>query len=144
MQPTGKLGRAFVVAVVLLSAVGLIPPARAETRAASFPTAFRPNTLNNVAASRTAPVAFVGSRDTDTVFAFDPRTGGALGQIEVADGPLAVSIDETGGRRLLGVTCDGFLGAASNVVAVVDATDPAAMRLVRTIQVPDGHAFFLG
>lgn len=140
--------RTIAVALAVLAAVlsvgSLAEPARAETRAVTFPTALKPNTLNNVAVSRTAPVAFIGSRDTDTVFAFDPRTGGAIGQVEVADGPLFIEILEQPGKRTLAISCDGFLGAASNVVALVDATDPSAMHLERTIALPERHIFFLG
>ncbi len=134
--------------ICALLCVGLVlggaRPARAETRAFAFPTALRPGSLNNIAASRTAPVAFVGSRDTDTVFAFDPRSGAYVGEIQVADGPLSLTLLELDGRRLLGVTCDGFLGASPNVVALVDATDPTAMSLVRTVPLPEGYVFLLG
>ena len=134
----------FTSLVCCLVLVSVAVPARAETRVATFPTAFRPNTLNTIAPSRTAPVVFVGSRDTDTVFAVDPRTGEQVGQLEVPDGPLALELFETAERRLLAITCDGFLGAAPNRITIVDATNPAAMRLERAIEIPPTYIFFLG
>ncbi len=136
------LWAAAALAVVVVLA--LAPSAHAETRAVTFPTALKPNTLNNVAVSRSAPVAFIGSRETDTVFAFDPRTGTAIGQVEVADGPLYIEVHEQAGTRMLAISCDGFLGATTNVIALVDATDPRAMRVIRTMALPPQHVFFLG
>lgn len=142
MQP-----RQAATLLVLLCAVlwAVAPqPVRAETRAVQFPTAFRPSSLNNIATSATAAAAFVGSRDSDTLFAFDPRTGALVGQVEVGDGPLGVEMLETGTRRLIAVTCSGFFGSPVDVVAIVDATDPAHMRVDRTLTIPDGYTFFLG
>ncbi len=136
--------RTIQVLPLLLLFLLAAPIAHAETRATEFPATLRLSSANNVVASPSAPVAFIGSRDTDTVFAFDPRTGVGIGQLEVADGPLAVELFEGGGRRLLGVTCDGFLGAAANGISLVDATDPAHMRLLRTIELPESRIFFLG
>ena len=131
-------------AIAVLFFAAFASPALAETRAVTFPTALKPNTLNNVAVSRMAPVAFIGSRDTDTVFAFDPRTGTAIGQVEVADGPLYIEVLERAGSRMLAVSCDGFLGAASNVITFIDATEPQSMRVLRTVALPEQHVFFLG
>ncbi len=147
MKHKALLYRTLAVALVGLSVVAASHTARAtlaESRAVTFPAAFKPSMLNNVAASRTAPVAFTASRDTDTVFAFDPRTGVGIGQLKVGDGPLAVTLLEQNGQRLLGVTCEGFYGAPLNLVALVDATNPADMRLVRTIDMPEGYIFLLG
>ena len=147
MKQKALLYRTLAVALVGLSVVVASHPTRAtlaESRAVTFPAAFKPSMLNNVAASRTAPVAFTASRDTDTVFAFDPRTGDGIGQLKVGDGPLAVTVLEQNGQRLLGVTCEGFYGAPLNLVGAVDATNPADMRLVRTIDMPEGYIFLLG
>lgn len=133
---------AAAIAVSFLAAFA--SPAQAETRAVTFPTALKPNTLNNVAVSRTAPVAFIASRDTDTVFAFDPRNGTFIGQVEAADGPLFIEVLERQGTRTLAVSCDGFLGAASNVVTFIDATDPQSMHVLRSVALPERHVFFLG
>src|SRR5215210_1659992 len=133
-----------LISIALASALLLACAAahvRAETRAVTLPTAFRPHGLNTIATSPSAPVAFVGSRDTDTVFAFDPRTGTGLGQLQVGDGPLHIEVLERGGGRLLAVACDGFVGDPKNSIALVDAADPANMRLVRRIDLPDGYGF---
>src|SRR5262245_10276736 len=129
---------ALLIGLLALVPLGVVRPAGAETRAFAFPPALRPGTLNTVATSKTAPVAFVGSRDTDTVFAFDPRSGALVGSLEVGDGPMAITLFEDGARRRLGVTCDGFYGDSPNAIALVDATEPTAMRLERTIEIPDG------
>lgn len=133
-----------MAAVAVFGIAAFCPPARAETRAVTFPTALEPNTLNNVAVSRNSPVAFIASRDTDTIFAFDPRDGSYIGQVESPDGPLYIEVLERQGTRTLAVSCDGFLGATSNVVTFIDATDPRAMSVVRSAALPEMHVFFLG
>lgn len=130
--------------LLAVAAICGAPTVRAETREVALPTAFRPNTLNNIAPSATSPVAFVGSRETDTVFAFDPRNGALLGSVEVGDGPLFVTMFETAERRVLAVTCDGFFGAAGNFVAFIDASNPQQMRLVGVANLPAGYIFLLG
>jgi hypothetical protein len=129
------------VAVLTLGGLFATAPARAETRAIEFPAAFQPHPLNDVVASQTAPVAFVGSRETDTLFAFDPRTGIEIGRVAIGDGPIHVAIFEEAGRRLLAVSCDGFLGVPDNYVAFVDATDPAAMRVTGRATLPKDYIF---
>lgn len=132
------------VCLPLALLAALVPPAAAETREIALPTAFRPDTLNSVTTSPSAPVAFTASRETDSVFAFDPRNGALLGKVEVGDGPLFIRMRESGGRRTLAVSCDGQLANPQNLVAIVDATDPANMRVTARALVPEGHVFLLG
>src|SRR4051812_29478761 len=141
MHMTTRRSRSCLVLAAVAATLWLAATAGATPRAVTLPTTFRPNPLNNVVASPTAPVAFVGSRDTDTIFALDPRGGAQIGQVEVGDGPLHVAMREGGGRRLLAAACNGFLGDPHNVVSIVDATDPAAMRLLRNIPLPDHYVF---
>jgi hypothetical protein len=129
---------------VLALLVGLAPAGVAAPRRISLPAAFRPDTLNSVTPSPTEPVAFAASRETDSVFAFDPRTGAMLGYVEVGDGPLFVRLREEGGRRTLAVSCDGLLSTPQNLIAVVDATDPTHMRVTSRALVPREYEFLLG
>src|SRR5687768_5406536 len=92
-------GRFVTGALALVLLLGTA--VEAAPRRVSFPTAFRPDSLNSVTVSPSAPVAFTASRETDTVFAFDPRTGARLGQVEVGDGPLFVQLREVAGKRTL-------------------------------------------
>lgn len=133
----------FAVALALASTL-FAGPARAELRAVNFPAALRPDALNTIATSRTAPIAFVGSRDTDTLFAFDPRTGEEIGRLAVGDGPLGVELFETPDRRLVAVACDGFFGSPRNLMTIVDATDPTRMRVVGRAELPENHIFLFG
>jgi DNA-binding beta-propeller fold protein YncE len=115
--------------------------ARAEVRRLAFPPAFNPDTFNNVRVHPSAPVAFVASRETDTVFAFDPRSGAVLGWVEAGDGPLFISLTEREGRSLAAVTCAGTLGAPRPHVAVLDVTDPARMSVVARAHFPEGYGY---
>src|SRR5688572_9442895 len=130
------MNKTLLLSLVAFLAFGLAPVTRAETRAVDLAAAFRPHGLNNVAPSATDPVAFVGSRETDTLYAFDPRTGAEVGRLEIGDGPMYVELLERPGSRLLAVSCDGFYGDPSNFVAFVDATDPAHMRVVGRAELP--------
>lgn len=123
--------KSTIALAVALTFVAILTPERvvnADSRRVSFATAFAPDPRNAIVASANAPVAFVTSRGTDTVFAIDPRSGAEVGRIAVGDGPLHVELFESGARRLLAVTCDGELGAPRNFVAVVDASDPSTLR----------------
>ena len=142
------INRVLVRGLLLALLIGLFSPvcteAKAETVRVSLPTAFRPDTLNSVTPSPSAPVAFTASRETDTLFAFDPRNGALIGKIEVGDGPQFVRLREDGGRRTLAVSCDGQLSSPQNVIAIVDATNPAHMRIIARALVPVGYEFLLG
>jgi DNA-binding beta-propeller fold protein YncE len=138
------MNKTLALTLTALLACCLAPAARAETRAVELSAAFRPHGLNNVAPSTTAPVAFVGSRETDTLYAFDPRSGAELSRLEVGDGPMHVELLERPGSRLLAVTCDGFYGEPNNFIAFVDATDPSRMSVVGRADLPPSHIFLFG
>jgi hypothetical protein len=133
---------ALLVLSLLLTLLAL--PVPAAVRVIEFPTAFRPHPDNNVVMSATAPLGFVASRDTDTLFAFDPRGGQQLGQLRVGDGPVFLRLLEQPGRRLLAVACDPPLALPTNVVTIVDATDPASLYVTRILSIPGEYEFLLG
>jgi DNA-binding beta-propeller fold protein YncE len=102
---------------------------------------FRPHgasfsVANNIVYSRDGRTIFVASAFTDLLYAVNAETGEILDALVPGDGPFWVSLFDQGGTRFLVV-----VNANDDSLAVVDATDPADLKLVRRIRPPSGTDF---
>jgi DNA-binding beta-propeller fold protein YncE len=102
---------------------------------------FRPHgasfsVANNIVYSRDGRTIFVASAFTDLLYAVNAETGEILDALVPGDGPFWVSLFDQGGTRFLIV-----VNERENTLAVVDATDPADLKLVRRIRPPSGTDF---
>jgi DNA-binding beta-propeller fold protein YncE len=102
---------------------------------------FRPHgasfsVANNIVYSRDGRTIFVASAFTDLLYAVNAETGEILDALVPGDGPRWVSLFDQGGTRFLIV-----VNAWEGTLAVVDATDPADLKLVRRIRPPSGTYF---
>jgi DNA-binding beta-propeller fold protein YncE len=102
---------------------------------------FRPHgasfsVANNIVYSRDGRTIFVASAFTDLLYAVNAETGEILDALVPGDGPRWVSLFDQGGTRFLIV-----VNERENTLAVVDATDPADLKLVRRIRPPSGTDF---
>jgi DNA-binding beta-propeller fold protein YncE len=102
---------------------------------------FRPHgasfsVANNIVYSRDGRTIFVASAFTDLLYAVNAETGEILDALVPGDGPFQVSLFDQGGTRFLIV-----VNERENTLAVVDATDPADLKLVRRIRPPSGTDF---
>jgi len=105
---------------------------------------FRPHgasfsVANNIVYSRDGRTIFVASAFTDLLYAVNAETGEILDALVPGDSPRWVSLFDQGGTRFLIV-----VNANDDSLAVVDATDPADLKLVRRIRPPSGTDFTAG
>jgi DNA-binding beta-propeller fold protein YncE len=103
---------------------GEVFQAQEGVRSVTFPTGFAPTGANNVVYSRDGRVGFVASYSNGRLFSFDTTTGEMLGEVVVCCGPRGITLHERPEKRV--VLVKNF---DTDDVAIVDATDPRAMRI---------------
>ena len=83
-------------------------------------------------------VGFVTTSAGPTLIAFAVTTGEILSVLPDVGNAVSVTIDESSARRLLALTVAGDpREGRSATVAIVDATDPAELRIVSTFVLPE-------
>lgn len=82
-------------------------------------------------------IGFIAPAKGATVVAFAVRTGELLSTLEGLGNATALSLDESASRRVIALTLPGDeLDARPARIAVVDASDPSAMRVLSTFTLP--------
>jgi DNA-binding beta-propeller fold protein YncE len=95
------------------------------------------NWSNNVVYSGDGRVGFVASYSNNRLFSFDTTTGEMLGEVVVCCGPGGITLHERPEKRV--VLVKNF---DTDDVAIVDATDPRAMRIQARFTPPAGTDFY--
>jgi DNA-binding beta-propeller fold protein YncE len=116
---------------------GEVFQAQEGVRSVAFPTGFAPTLSNNVVYSGDGRVGFVASYSNSRLFSFDTRTGEMLGEVVVCCGPGGITLHERPEKRV--VLVKNF---DTDDVAIVDATDPRAMRIQARFTPPAGTDFY--
>ena len=115
---------------------GEVFQAQEGVRSVTFPTGFAPDRSNNVVYSGDGRVGFVASYSNGRLFSFDTTTGEMLGEVVVCCGPGGITLHERPEKRV--VLVKNF---DTDDVAIVDATDPRAMRIQAQFTPPAGTNF---
>jgi DNA-binding beta-propeller fold protein YncE len=115
---------------------GEVFQAQEGVRSVTFPTGFAPTRANNVVYSGDGRVGFVASRYNHRLISFDTRTGEMLGEVVVCCGPGGITLRERPEKRV--VLVKNF---DTDDVAIVDATNPKAMRIQARFTPPAGTYF---
>ena len=110
--------------------------AQEGVRSVTFPVGFAPSRSNNVVYSADGRVGFVASYRNDRLISFATTTGEMLGEIVVCCGPGGITLHERPEKRV--VLVKNF---DTDDVAIVDATDPKAMRIQALFTPPAGTDF---
>ncbi|MCX7753573.1 MAG: pre-peptidase C-terminal domain-containing protein [Blastocatellia bacterium] len=102
---------------------------------------FRPHgatfsTANNTVFSQDGRTVFVASAFTDLLFAVDVETGEILDALVPGDGPRRLALFDRDGTRWLIV-----VNVSEGTLAMVDASNPRDLKLVRKIVPPSGTQF---
>ncbi len=116
---------------------GEVFQAQEGVRSVTFPTGFAPTLSNNVVYSGDGRVGFVASRSNRRLISFDTTTGEMLGEVVVCCGPGGITLHERPEKRV--VLVKNF---DTDDVAIVDATDPRAMRIQARFTPPAGTDFY--
>jgi hypothetical protein len=112
--------------------------AQEGVRSVTFPIGFAPTWSNNVVYSGDGRVGFVASYySNNRLFSFDTTTGEMLGEVVICCGPGGITLHERPEKRV--VLVKNF---DTDDVAIVDATDPRAMRIQAQFTPPAGTDFY--
>jgi hypothetical protein len=131
----------FFCAALLVAVAVVARPDRAAAQK-RFPVALPEGAVLEPGArpvlSLDGSIGFVVPSSGPALVAFAVATGEVLSVLPDVGNAVSVTIDESAARRLLALTVAGDpLEGRTGAVAIVDATDPAELRIVSTFALPE-------